>query len=259
MILNIAKHEVLGGIQNGIYYFNLPNYPQISELELKIAVAFIMYEKSYNRQTEIVCNDEQILATIKNATANPCVLAPFILSEETEFVYHATGLNGAQKILSCGELLSAVNVYGKTGEEMSYEKHDSPWNDPADYFEYIMFCNGDDMTGDYVVLSENFPNKEDLEKGDFDAGIRFYIRSDVIMRHPGYVFDGYHPAKVKDKIALSEYLLACIVPEQYKVKLDHFVLQELSSKVFYLSQKGMRLSEWNNKVYDFVKKLSRTS
>lgn len=55
MILNIAKHEAIGGIQNGVYYFNLPNYPYMSIAELKIVLAFILYEKSYNRQTEIKC------------------------------------------------------------------------------------------------------------------------------------------------------------------------------------------------------------
>ncbi len=252
MILNIARHETIGGIERGVYYFNLPNYPYISVSELKTAVAFIMYERLNNRQTEIVCDDERIIASIKNAVANPNTIEPFILSETTEFVYHATGLSSAQKILSSGKLLSAVNVYGKTGEALSNERKDTSWNDPADFFEYIMFCNGNDMTGDYVVLSDNFPSDEDLDNGNFDAGVRFYIRPEDIMRHPGNVFDGYHPTKVKDEIILSEYLFACIVPEHYKEKLDCLVLPELAPKVYYLTQKGMTLSEWNRKVYDFI-------
>jgi len=256
MTLNIAKHEFIGGIEDGVYKFNLPNYPHISESELKIAVAFIMYEKLNNRKTEIICADKQVLAAVNDAIANSHTIEPFILSNTTEFVYHATDINSAQKILSCGKLLSAVNVYGKTGEELSYEKRNSPWNDPADYFEYIMFCNGDDMTGDYVVLSDSFPNDEDLKKGNFNAGVRFYIRSEDIMRHSGYVFDGYHPAKVKDEIVLTEYLFLCIVPEQYREKLDNCVLPELSSKVHYLPQECMSLSKWNDYVYDFVKNFS---
>ena len=252
MILNLAKHGSGGGIERGVYYFNLPDYPHISESELKIAVAFIMYERSHNRHTEIVCSDDNILAAVKAAVAAPGTVDPFILSEETEFVYHATGLNGARKILSCGKLLSAVNVYGKTGKQLSYERRDTLWNDPADFFEYIMFCNGNDMTGDYVVLSENFPSDDNLEKGNFDAGIRFYVRSDDIMRHPGYVFDGYHPAKVKDEMMLSEYLFACIVPEQYRDKLKNFILPELVSKVHYLPQRGTGLSEWNDIVYKYI-------
>lgn len=255
MVLNIAKHESVRGIEGGVYFFDLPCYPHISLSELKSAVAFILYEKSYNRETKIVCDDEQLLATVKNAVANAHTMEPFILSDETEFVYHATDLNGAQQILSSGKLFSAVNVYGKTGKQLAYDKRNSLWNDPADYFDYIMFCNGDDMTGDYVVLSENFPNEADLEKGNYDAGVRFYIRSEDIIRHPGYVFDGYHPAKVKDEIILAEYLFACIVPEQYSLKLADFVSHELTAKVHYLSQKHISLSEWNNNVISFVNTL----
>ena len=257
MILNIAKHEEAGGIENGVYYFNLPNYPYISANEMKLIVAFTMYEKVNSRQTEIVCEDEQILDIVKKAIANPEIVEKILLSDSTEFVYHATDLNGAMGILSSGKLLSAEKVYGKTGEELAFEKRKSLWNDPADFFEYIMFCNGDDMTGDYVVLSERFPNEDDFEKGNFDAGVRFYIRSDDIMRHPGHVFDGYHPVKVKDEIMLSEYLFACIVPEQYSAMLETIVLPELASKVHFLSQRGMKLSEWNNKVYSFISALQK--
>ena len=112
MILNIAKHESVGGIEGGVYYFNLVNYPQISLKELKIAVAFIMYEKAHHRETELVCDNESVLA--------------------------------------------------------------------------------------------------------------------IIMQHPGYVFDGYHPAKAKDEITLSDYLFACIVPAQYRTELAQHILPELA-------------------------------
>ncbi len=255
MVLNIAKHETIGGIERGVYYFNLPDYPNISMEELKIAVAFVLYEKSHNRQTEIVCDDVKIIDTIKNAVANPNSIEPFILSDTTDFVYHATGLDGARKILSTGKLLSAVRVHGKTGKELSNERKDTLWNDPADFYEYIMFCNGNDMTGDWVVLSECLPSEENLVTGNFNAGVRFYIHSKDIMRHPGNLFDGFHPTKVKDEIILSEYLFACIVPEQYKSKIDNIVLPELKSKVYYLPQKGLHISDWNKRVYDFLEKL----
>jgi hypothetical protein len=112
------------------------------------------------------------------------------------------------------------------------------------------------MTGDYVVLSENFPSEDVLLKGHYDAGVRFYIRSDDVMRHPGYIFDGYHPAKVKDEIILNDYLFACIVPEQYKEELSDHILPELISKVHYLSQKSIGLLDWNKKVYAFIDKLN---
>jgi hypothetical protein len=118
-----------------------------------------------------------------------------------------------------------------------------------------MFCWGKNLTGDYVVLLGNFPSEGDLLKGNFNPGVRFYFRYDDIIRHPGHAFDGYHPMKVKEEIILTDYLYACIVPEQYKIKLDSRALPELVSKVHFLSQYGIGLTDWNEKVYDFVSKL----
>ena len=78
-----------------------------------------------------MCEDKNIVAVINNAVDNPNIIEPFNLSETTDFVYHGTSSRSAQKILSCGKLLSAVNVYGKTGGELSDEKNGSLYNDPA--------------------------------------------------------------------------------------------------------------------------------
>jgi len=254
MTLNISNNKSTV-IERGVYYFELLNYPHITELELNKIIAFIRYEKSCGRQTAIVCENGDIVSVINSAVAHLDTTEDILPLAENEFVYHATDTNASRKILSDGKLLSAAKVYGKTGEELSFEKRGSPWNDPADYFDYIMFCWGDNMTGDYVFLSENFPSEEDLLKGNFDAGIRFYFRYGDIIRHPGRVFDGYHAIKVKDEIVLSDYLHSCIVPEQYKDELEGHILPGLATRVRYLSQNGLGISDWNKKVYGFVSKL----
>lgn len=127
------------------------------------------------------------------------------------------------------------------------------WEDPADFYEYVMFGWGTHLVGDYVVLSENFPNEEDFIKGNFDAGVRFYIRYEDIIKHEGHIFDGYHPLKVKDEVKLSDYLFACIVPEQYKKQIENSIPQELAKRVYYLPQRGLTLQEWNDKVVNFVR------
>lgn len=98
-----------------------------------------------------------------------------------ELVYHATNAIAAQKILSSDRLLSATKVYGKIGEELAFDRREFGWEDPADFFEYIMFGWGTHLVGDYVVLSENYPEKEDFIKGNFDAGVCFYIRYEDII------------------------------------------------------------------------------
>ncbi|MCL2253217.1 MAG: hypothetical protein FWC09_02120 [Lachnospiraceae bacterium] len=253
MILKLSNPSTLDsfGIEQGVYYFVLSDYPHISTSELKNAVAFVRYEKKYGRETKIICEDENTLQVVIDATGNLD-----ITDMPTEkFVYHATDATAAKKILSCGKLLSAIKVYGKTGDELAYNKRNSLWNDPADFFEYIMFCGGEQMTGDYVVLSENMPSEDDLEKGNFNAGVRFYFRYEDVKKHPKHIHDGYHPIKVKDEVILSDYLYACIVPGQYKQELNNLILPELVSKVHFVPQNKNNLYNWNEKVCDFINKL----
>jgi len=163
-------------------------------------------------------------------------------------VYHATDIESAAKILSCGRLLSAVRVSGKTANELEYEKHDSVWNDSADFFEYVMFCWGNCVVGDYVVMSDS-PDSE------FTPGVRFYFRYSDLLQHPGHVFDGYHCIKIKDEIVLSDYLYACIVPEQQKSQLESFVMPELAAKIHYLPEDGLGIYDWSERVYGFVERV----
>ena len=74
-------------------------------------------------------------------------------------------------------------------------------------------------------------------------------------QHPGHVHDGYHPIKVKDEIILTDYLHSCIVPEQYKAELENHILPTLASKVFYLPQLGLSISDWAERIYYFVERV----
>ena len=59
----------------------------------------------------------------------------------------------------------------------------------------------------------------------------------------------------KDEILLSEYLFACIVPEQYKEQIEKCISQELKGKVHYLQQRGLDLQAWNDKVVEYLREL----
>ena len=249
MVLNISNRN-LTVIENGIYYFELSDYPRIKDYEMHNIITFINYERLHGRKTDIICDDENIIEAVNNATAHPDKYT--LPHPKDAFIYHGTNIDAAQKILSCNRLLSATRVYGKTGEALAHERRNSLWNDPADYFEYIMFCWGDNPTGDYVVLSDNFPNAEDLEQGNFNPGVRFYFRLGDIMQHHGHIFDGYHAVKVKNEIILADYLHSCIVPEQYKHELINRIPEELTTRVHYLSQESLGISDWNDKVYNLV-------
>lgn len=256
MILHIMNQNE-SGIKNGVYYFSLRDYPQIQNWEWNSIIAFLSYEKTQGRTTEVICDDENILEAVNKAMSklNGTEYIPPVEESIEKYVYHATNASAASQILSCGRMLSATMVYGKTGEEIALDRRASGWEDPADFYEYIMFGWGDHLVGDYVVLSENWPSEDDFNTGNFDAGVRFYFLYEDLLRHPGHTFDGYHVIKVKEEIKLVDYLYACIVPAQYKNEIEKHISPELSEKVYYLSQKGMSLTNWNQKVVEFINQL----
>ena len=45
------------------------------------------------------------------------------------------------------------------------------------------------------------------------------------------------------------------MPEEYKSELEKYYFSKLALKVHYLPQKGIGLTDWNEKVYSFASKL----
>lgn len=256
MKLEIANdNELL--IKNDIYHFGLTEYPRIQDWEWNHILAFLCYEKAHGVALEIACENEEVLSLVRDAAdkMKGTEYIPPITKDIEKFVYHATDVYAAMKILASGKLLSATRVYGKTGETIAFERRNLEWHDPADFYDYIMFGWGTHLVGDYVVLSENLPCEEDLSKGNFDAGVRFYFKYEDMIKHKGHVFDGYHPIKVKDEVFLSDYLFACIVPEHYKEQIHKCIRKELLPKIHYLPQRGLRLQDWNDTIVEYIDRL----
>ena len=272
MRVQITNQEITI-IWDGIYYFALSDYPRISAWEMKKLLTFIDYEKQHNRQTEIASDDESILTVVNRAIAHPetfsNVSPPEKLTEctackqggcLTEFICHTASLENAKKIFMSGKLLSAVKAFNMDANELVLDKRNAA-GDPPDFFEYIMFGWGNCQAGDRLVMERNLIGSlnyeaftEALEK-NLIPGVRFYFKYENIVRHPGYVFDGYHPAKVKDELKLSDCLYACIIPLQYKDEMQELILPETEKKVHYLPQDSLGIWDWSERVYDFVKSL----
>lgn len=265
----IARHDCTI-IWDGVYYFALSDYPHISPWELKKLLAFMNYEKCHNRETEIICEDIAIMKAVTNAVNHPETIENALLPAKitgctackqhgclTEFVCHTATVENAKKILSCGKLLSAVKAFGKTADELVMDKRNAA-GDPADYFDYIMFTWGNCIASDRLVMERNLGEStcyeaflEALDKS-FVPGVRFYFRYENIIHHPEYIFDGYHPAKVKYEFELYDYLYACIVPEQYRSEFENLIQSEIADKVYYLSQGSLGLWDWSEKVYELI-------
>ncbi len=267
MIVNIADH---GGsiVWEGIYYFALSDYPNISDWELRTLILFYEYEKQHDRKTEIICEDKNILQAVNHALAHP---APFFMMPKpnlitvpacincrkggclTEYLCHTTEISNVESIFKCGKLLSAVKARNKTGEELAEEPRNGA-KDTPDYFDYIMFTWGNCFAGDNLVMERMLnrsPNEHDVSIG-LKPGVRFYFRYDDIVKHKDYTNDGHHPAKIKNELSLYDYLHCCIIPEANKSAFKSIVPSNLIDRVFYIENDCKDIWEWSDKVYDFV-------
>lgn len=269
MRIHIADHEFTE-VWDGVLYKKLSHYPQVTDWELRTLVEFVEYETRYGRTCEIACEDkelrrkiqgallykEQYLSVPRPALLTECTACPYRKGCVTEFVCHTTSPENAERIFASGKLLSALRARGVPVAELMAENRNAA-NDPADYFEYIMLAWGNCQAGDRLVMERKlgrFPNEEDLSSG-FMPGVRFYFRYDALVNHPGRVFDGVLPMKIKDEIDLDAWVEVVIIPTALKGQMESKIPGNLKDRVIYVEHKGEDIWDWSEKVYQTVERI----
>lgn len=266
MLIKIGTFDITE-CWDGVFYKKLSAYPKITDWEIQNVLDFIGYENENGRSCEIEAEDS-ILQKIEcykkdcKYRVNPpaiikeCVACPKYKGCMTDFICHTSPIENAMKIMDCGCLLSPVQARGLTAKELKSENRNAA-NDPEDYFDYIMFAWGNCQAGDRLVMERKlgrFPDEEDLSKG-FTPGVRFFFRYDKLVTHPDAIFDGVLPLKVKNKVVLSDWIWAIIVPANYKPLFETHISAELKDKVYYLQNDCKDIWEWSEKVYEYAKSL----
>lgn len=263
MLIRIRNYDCTE-VWDGVFYKKLSDYPHITDWEVRTLIEFIEYEERHGRKCEIECGDEKLLCEIRNKikerdkyinTPRPkliteCTACPHRKGCETEFVCHTTSLENAVKILQSGRLLSARLARGIPIEKLISEKRNAA-NDPADYFDYIMFTWGNCQGGDRLVTERRLgrmPNENDLSI-NFVPAVRFYFKYDDLIKHPARCFDGVLPVKIKDEIVLSEWVYAIVIPKELQTQIEGAIPFELRSKVLYIENDCKDIWEWSEKVY----------
>ena len=267
MLIKIGNFEFTA-VWDGVLYKKLSQYPAVSDWEKRNVIEFVEYETSHGRKCQIECEDADVLAEVTQALQNretyrhtprpalitECTACPYRKGCVTEFVCHTTSAENARKILECGSLLSAIKARNVPVEELMAEARNAA-KDPADYFEYIMLSWGNCQAGDRLVMERKlgrFPNEQDLSK-DLTPGVRFYFRYEDLAKHPGRVFDGVLPMKIRDEIVLKDQLFAMVVP--VGVELD--VPDDLKDRTIYVENDCRDIWEWSEKVYQTIEKRCR--
>lgn len=254
----------------GIYHLALVDYPEINKWELEKITKFVTYEKMYGRTTKIECENIALQHQVYSYIANSKEKFPFIPRDKREagtfnvdgkcvtsnHLSHTCTVETAKKILKTGKLLSATKVFGLTGEQLVQDKRNAA-GDPADYFDYVMFGWSNTTSGYRLAMErllERNPTKVDLEEA-FIPGVSFHFRYETIVNQKGYVFDGYHAAKVKDEVLLDLSLCVCIIPSQNKKEFEGIIPNYLKNRIHYLDYQNDGLVKWNDKVYEKVLEL----
>ncbi len=271
MIIKIGNYDYTE-VWDGVLYKKLSNYPKISDWEIRTMIEFMDYEKMYGRKCQLICEDKDLLKTVKNAILEKekfrnipvpekiteCTACRYRKGCCTKFVCHTTSLENASKILRLGRFLSARRARNLTVKELTEEKRNAA-HDPPDYFEYIMFTWGNCQAGDRLVMERNlgrFPTEQDLSS-DFAPGVRFYFRYKELIRHPNVVFDGVLPLKIRDELSLKDWCMAVIVPDEWKQSIEQEVDASLSNRIIYLENDCKDIWDWSEKVYQKIEAIDQ--
>ena len=270
MLIKIGDFEFTA-VWDGVLYKKLSNYPNISDWEIRTIIEFIEYEKKYGRTCDIECDNENTLQTvldsIKQKETYLCTPRPKLLTEctacpyrkgcVTDFVCHTTSTDNAIKIFECGKLLSALNAR-KVPVEILMNENRNAANDPADYFEYIMFAWGNCQAGDRLVMERTlgrFPDDNDLSIG-FAPGVRFYFQYEQLISHANAICDGVLPMKVKDEIILDDWVYRIVIPTRLKAILEPYIPANLIDRIIYVENDCKDIWDWSEKVYRIIEQIT---
>ena len=268
MKVKIADHG--GAIQwGGVYFFGLSDYPNISPWELHKLARFAQYERAHGREPKLKCGHRGIRRTAKAALQKPDLVPEAMPSAKitectackqggclTDLLCHGSSAEDAKAIFACGELRSAALARGLPRELLAKEPRNAA-GDPLDYFDYVMFAWGNCQAADSLVMERQlgrFPTQEEFDR-PFTRSVRFYFRYNPLIAHPGFVFDGYHAAKIRDTLDLQMHLAACIVPGSLWDELSFSIPEALRPRVHCLAEEGESMLDWSEKCYNYVQEV----
>ena len=145
-----------------------------------------------------------------------------------------------------------MRARGLSAEVLQAEPRNAA-HDPADAFSYILFAWGNCQAGDRLVTERALghpPTDEELRA--YIPGVRFYFRYDRLIRHPAAVMDGALPLRIRDEVALADWVDAIIAPAAYRARLAPRVPAALRERMHYLPHEGESIWSWAEGVYEQV-------
>jgi hypothetical protein len=271
------------------YKYTFSDYPHPDPRDLHDLSAYCLYELAQGRRVAIWVEDEevrQVVAASLNAFFAPGVqdvdefVADAMRSQRervlalpavdkitrcrfceargcmTDLLCHGTDVEMALRIIRSGRMLSARRAREEPTAMLVSEPRNAA-GDPADYFDYVMFAAGNCPGPDKLVYERTrgyMPSWYDFA-ADFQPAVKFFFRTADLVNHPGFCADGYHPAKIRDELALEPLLRAVVIPSEVPEAISLVALAEEklgASRVASLSFSGCDPSKWAQMIYELV-------
>lgn len=267
MLIEIGGYDFTE-VWDGVLYKKLAHYPIVSEWEKRTLAEFALYEAQHGRTCSLECEDGRVLAEIQAVLTMPEKYLQVPLPEKicectacrqggclTGWVCHTASPENAVKIFQSGSLLSAVKARNLPAEVLMAEDRNAA-SDPADYFHYVMLSWGNCQAGDRLVTERRlgrFPTEKDLAE-DFTPGVRFYFRYERLSKHPGVVFDGVLPMKIRDEIVLADWAEYIVIPACLKEEMLLHIPDGLQGRILFADSSGLDIWAWSEKVYQMIER-----
>jgi hypothetical protein len=275
------------------YKYTFSDYPHPDARDLHDLTAYCLYELAHGRRVAIWIEDEEVCRVVvasldaffapgaqdvdgfvadamRSQRARVLALPPVAKITRcrfceargcmTDLLCHGTDVETAVQIIRSGRILSARWARAESAEVLVSEPRNAA-GDPTDYFDYVMFAAGNCPGPDKLVYERMcgyVPSWDDFA-ADFRPAIKFFFRTVDLVNHPGFCTDGYHPAKIRDELALEPLLRALVIPSELPEagSLAALTEQKLgASRMASLGFSGCDPRKWAQMVYESVKEFA---
>ena len=120
------------------------------------------------------------------------------------------------------------------------------WGEPADYFEYVMFANGNCTAPEAVAYGHEL--KRDLVPTDLSPGyppaVRFYFDWAQLANSTEACFDGVHLVKIGAEVPLVTMLVAAVIHMDEWPAVADSVPSELAERMVVFEMSNPTPEAW---------------
>lgn len=174
---------------------------------------FINYNYTSNYESIIISSEEDLIEAL--IMQDYCKETGNKLRDyESKILVHSTTLENWEKILIDNSTLFSWNYLKETNRIKEEMPIGNLLGDPREYSDFIMLGNGDNLAGEYVVMSKEAGLIKCNECDEYQPGVRIYLNAEKLIEENKLLRDGVH-YKVYKSIDLKKYMIDVVKASEF--------------------------------------------